>query len=105
MVDGRALQRIATKELHSKVLGIMCICSARREAKAPEDVLPAEFKVWREAIGPLKSATQWRKKLQNPGAPEDEYKEANIDTMGAPLFSFLTDDGSWSDAALQETPP
>ena len=91
--------------MHTEALGYIGIGANRREAKMIETNLPMEFKPWWDAVAPLKGTVQWRKKLENLGATEAQFKDANAETVGTLLFRYLTDDGSWSDNPLQDSPP
>ena len=104
-VDGCALQKTMTTELHTKALGHIGVNPSRREVKALAEDLPMEFKTWWEAISPLKGTAQWRKKLENLGAMEEQCKHANTEAVGNLLFRYLVDDGTWSDTPMQDNPP
>ena len=104
-VGGCAFQKTMTTELHTEALGYIGVSTSRREVKALAENLPMEFKAWWEVVSPSKGAAQWRKKLENLGATEEQYKDANAEAVGDLLFRYLVDDGTWSDTPLQDSPP
>ncbi|CAK0875569.1 unnamed protein product [Prorocentrum cordatum] len=88
-VEGCAFQKTMAAELHAEALGHIGVSATRREAKALAESLPMEFKP----------------KLESLGATEEQYKEASTEAVGNLLFRYLVDDGTWSSAPLQDSPP